>query len=103
MERKLEKLEDEWAKFCENASEVKARLEANHGKWKGFQSEVDKMMTYLSECKNVLDEEIERGIDIQAVDIELKKFKVRGRQNGNSFVLILQMHLLILLHPLHRS
>ena len=76
MEASLEKLENDWAKFCETASGVKSKFEDKYGKWKEFRSDCDKMQIILNECESTLKPEIRRGIDLQGIDIELKKLKV---------------------------
>ena len=77
MEGNLEKLENDWASFCEKASNVKSALEDKYGKWKEFRSDCDKLMINLSEFENNLKPELKRGFDLQGIDIELKKLKVR--------------------------
>lgn len=76
MEGNLGKLENDWASFCEKASNVKSELEDKYGRWKEFRSDCDKMMIMLSEFENNLKPEIRRGFDLQGIDIELKKLKV---------------------------
>ena len=76
MEESLEKLENEWAKFCENASNVKSELEEKFGKWKEFRFECDTMQKILNEFEGNLTSEVGRGVDLQGLDIELKKLKV---------------------------
>ena len=76
MEGRLEQSENEWAKFCENASNVKAKLEDNNGKWKEFISDCEKMSKTLNEYDGDLATEIKRGFELHGIDIELKKIKV---------------------------
>ena len=76
MEESLEKLENEWAKFCENASIVKSELEEKLEKWKEFRPDCDNMQMILNEFEGNLTSEIGRGVDLQGLDIELKKLKV---------------------------
>ena len=76
LEKRLEKLEYEWAEFCESASSLKSRLEDDLMIWKDFEKDFDKMNTFLNDLQQSITSSIGKGIDIQSVGIEREIFKV---------------------------
>lgn len=89
LEKRLEKLEYEWAEFCESASNLKSSLEDNLMIWKEFEKDCDKMKAFLNEQEQNITRTIGKGIDIQAIGIEQEKIKVCSSMGSTSSIMFL--------------
>ena len=85
LEGRLGQLEKEWADFCERTSDLKTEMERKISTWKDFNGDCEKIIEFLTKNCAASRDEIKRGIDLQAMAVDLEKIKVIFHFSFNDF------------------
>ncbi len=76
MESKLAELEGDWAEFCEEASDLKAKMENTVITCKDFMKSKEKLTSFVDKHFVALQAKREKGLSLTSLSQELEKIKV---------------------------